>query len=304
MLFAVLLGLAVANLVPLPASVEPGIRFSVRQVLRVGIVLLGARLSLGQVAAVGGGSLALVVLFMAGTLALALIVGRVAGLPPRLAMLIGVGTAVCGNSAILATAPVIGAEDREVAYAIGTITVFGTLAVFLYPLIGHALGLGGDVFGVWSGIAVNDTSQAVATGSAYSPGARDTATIVKLVRNALMAPLLVVIATAWARRGESTSTLRRQVAAAVPLFVLGFVALSILDTVGLIDPALANLSDSAARSLILVALAGVGLGTRIRSLRAVGIRPFVVGLITATTLAVLSLVTLLEFGDVAGIEGS
>jgi uncharacterized integral membrane protein (TIGR00698 family) len=265
----------------------------------VGIVLLGARLSLGQVADVGGGSLALVVVFMIGTLALALVVGRVAGLPPRLAMLIGVGTAVCGNSAILATAPVIGAEDREVAYAIGTITIFGTLAVFLYPLVGHALGLDGHAFGVWSGIAVNDTSQAVATGSAFSAEARDTATIVKLVRNALMAPLLVVIATAWARHRESGSTLRRQVAAAIPLFVLGFVALSILDTIGLIDPSVAALSDTIARSLILVALAGVGLGTRLQSLRAVGIRPFAVGLITATALSVLSLATILS---VDGIE--
>src|SRR5262249_52552891 len=119
---------------------------------------------------------------------------------PRLALVIGVGTAICGNSAIIATAPVVEADERDVGFAVATITLFGTLAVFLYPLIGHAVGLSDVSFGVWSGVAVNDTSQAIASSAAYSVVARDIATVVKLVRNTLMAPMILVIAWWWSRR--------------------------------------------------------------------------------------------------------
>ena len=121
------------------------------EALRVGIVLLGARLSLGEVAAVGGGAVGLVILCMVVALVFALAMGRAFGLPANLSLLIAVGTAVCGNSAIVATAPVIQAKEREVSFAVATITLFGTLAVFFYPLIGHALGLGDGTFGVWAG---------------------------------------------------------------------------------------------------------------------------------------------------------
>src|SRR5204862_5093489 len=133
----------------------------------------GARLSLGDVAQIGASALALVVFTMTAAFAFALLAGRVARLPPRLALLIGVGTSVCGNSAIVATAPVLDAEEREVSFAVATITLFGTLAVFLYPLVGHALGLTSQVFGTWTGVAVNDTSQVVAASAAFSPEARD-----------------------------------------------------------------------------------------------------------------------------------
>jgi uncharacterized integral membrane protein (TIGR00698 family) len=296
-LVAVLIGIVVANSGLLPATSGPGLRFAVQRVLRLGIILLGARLSLFDVAQIGAGALLLVVLTMTVAFSVALLGGRVAAMPKRLALLIGVGTAVCGNSAIVATAPVIDAEEREVTFAVATITLFGTLAVFLYPLIGHALGLSAHIFGTWVGVAVNDTSQVVAASAAYSPEARDIATVVKLVRNTLMAPLIVLIAWWWGRqRPVEGTTVRAGVLRAFPLFVLGFLFMALLRTSGVIDRASAAPIDEVARACILVALAGVGLSTRIAQLRTIGARSFFVGFGTAVVMAGLSLAALAGLG--------
>lgn len=296
-LIAVLLGIVIANSGVLPGATAAGLRFSVQRVLRLGIILLGARLSLGDVAQIGAGALGLVVLTMTVAFTFTFLVGRYLSLPPRLALLIGVGTAVCGNSAIVATAPVIDAEDREVGFAVATITLFGTLAVFAYPLIGHALGLSDPVFGVWSGVAVNDTSQVVAASAAYSSHARDIATVVKLVRNTLMAPLIVLIAWWWARQGTvQAGEVRSGALRAFPLFVLGFLFVALLRTVGLIDRSLLSPIDQVAGACILVALAAVGLSTRVAQLRTIGPRPFYVGFGTAVFVAVLSLTAILALG--------
>ena len=297
-LVAVLLGLLAANLLALPRRTGPGIRFAVQRVLRFGIILIGVRLSLVDVAAIGVRALGLVVVCMAVAFAFATLVGRALRLPPRLALLIGVGTAVCGNSAIIATAPVLKAEEREVSFAVATITLFGTLAVFVYPLIGRLLGLSDPVFGVWSGVAVNDTSQVVAASAAYSSAARDVATVVKLVRNTLMAPLILLIAWLWSRSQAAVGgqAARRGALKAFPLFVLGFLGMALLRTVGVIDKATAASIDDVAKLCILLALAGVGLSTRVSQMRTVGATPFYLGLGTAALLAGLSLFLILALG--------
>ncbi len=209
-----------------------------------------------------------------------LLVARIVHIEGRLALLIAVGSAVCGNTAIVATAPVIGARPRDVAYAVATITLFGTLAVFLYPAIGRALAVPQPAFGLWAGVAVHDTSQVLATSLVYGPSAVDVATVVKLIRNALMAPLLFLIATGWAaREAGATGSARRGMRRAVPVFVLGFLALAALRTAGLLDAQQAAVLDGVARSLIplaigfavalivglgsLVAILTLGLGTAI-----------------------------------------
>jgi uncharacterized integral membrane protein (TIGR00698 family) len=289
------LGLVVANVVRLPGAVKPGIKLSMGPLLRLGIVLLGARLSFGDVLATGVGALLVIVACMAFALATVMFLARLAGLPPRLAALLAVGTAVCGNSAIAATAPVIEAEERDVSFAVATITLFGTLAVLLYPLIGHALALGDAAFGHWAGVAVNDTSQVTATGFAYSVAAGEVATIVKLTRNTLMGPLIVVIGILYLRSGlaRSADQVRRksrlQWLKLVPLFVVGFVALAALNSLGLIPAALLPAINEASKALILVALVGVGLNTDVSRLRAVGPRPLYVGFLAAAALSLLAL---------------
>lgn len=296
-LIAVLLGIAVGNVWTLPPAFAPGVRFALQRVLRAGIVLLGARLSLDAILAIGIGSLGLILVCMSFAFAVAILLGRSMGVEPRLALLIGVGTAVCGNSAIVAVAPVVRAQDREVSFAVGTITLFGTVAVFVFPLIGASLGLSDLAFGIWSGIAVNDTSQVVAASTAYSGPARDVATVVKLVRNTLMAPLIVGIAWWWQRHAEiGEGAARRGVLGAMPLFVLGFLVMAGLRTAGVIGADEAAAIDHIAKGLILIALAGVGLNTKIAQMRAIGAAPFTVGLVTATLLAALSLAAIIARG--------
>jgi uncharacterized integral membrane protein (TIGR00698 family) len=285
-ILALVCGLLVANVLGVPAAARPGIRFAVQRILRLGIILLGARLSLGEVLTLGGQALGVVLALMTIALLFAYGVGRLLGLSRQLALLIGVGTAVCGNSAIIATAPIIEAEERDVSFAVATITLFGTLAVLLYPLVGLALALSQPVFGVWAGSAINDTSQVVAASAAYGAVALTTATVVKLTRNALMAPLLLAIAWWWRRQA---GVARRGAAGAVPLFVLGFLLLVLLRTLGLVPATLLPALDEGARFGILLALTGVGLSTSLRSLRQVGLTPLLVGLATALLIAVLSL---------------
>ena len=299
---AILIGLVVGRVPAVDsADLGPGLKFAAERLLRLGIVLLGAKLSVQQIAGIGLPAAAIIAVTMAAALTIVLVLSRLARVDSRLAVLLAVGAAVCGNSAIVATAPVISARARDVAYAVATITLFGTIAVFVYPLIGHTARLGDAVFGLWAGIAINDTSQVVAASSAYSPGAFEVATVVKLIRNALMAPLLVLIAWAWSRqtgsRGDTRAGLRR----AVPLFVFGFLALSALRSVGVIDAGLATGLETAARSLILVALAAVGLNVRVEELRAVGPQPLLIGLGAALAIGVCSILAIVTFGLAKGL---
>ena len=300
---AILLGIIVASIAgPRMRPLAPGLAFASQRVLRVGIVLLGARLSLGEIARIGLPATGVIVVTMAASFAIVLLAARFVRVEGRLAVLIAVGSAVCGNTAIVATAPVIGARAREVAYAVATITLFGTLAVFLYPTIGRAFAVPQPSFGLWAGVAVHDTSQVIATSAAYGPDALDVATVVKLIRNALMAPLLLLIATAWAARGgETVGTARRGIRRAVPLFVFGFLALAALRTIGVIDAAQAATLDTVARMLIVVALAAVGMSIHVGELRQTSWRPLAVGFTVALAVGLGSLVAIMTLGLGAGI---
>jgi uncharacterized integral membrane protein (TIGR00698 family) len=269
----------------------PGVGFAATRILRLGVVLLGARLTFGDVAAVGLPALGVVVVVMAVAFAAVAVASRLARIPPGLAILLGVGTAVCGNSAIVATAPVINAKVREVGVAVATITLFGTAALLLFPLLGHAVEMPARVFGFWAGLAINDTSQVVAAAAAYSEEAVDVAVVVKLVRNALMAPLILLVAGVASRRAmrPAGATVTRSAREAFPLFLFGFLALAVLRSVGVIGEDLGATLGSAAVFLITVAIAGVGLGTRLGDLRQVGPRPFLVGLGAAAVLALVAL---------------
>lgn len=303
--FAVLLGLLVSNLFRLPAATAPGIRYSFQTLLRLAIVLLGAGFSFAQVAAIGGKALGMIAVLMTLALWTAHALGRRLGVRRELATLIGVGIAVCGNSAISATAPVIGAEDEDVSFAVATNTLLGTVAVFLYPVLARVFGMSDAAFGTWVGSAVNDTSQVVAAGFAVSEAAGRVATAVKLTRNALMGIVIVGIGLAYARRRGSSGTpgsWAKRLGESVPVFVLGFLAMAVINSLGGIVWASRVLGRDlgpdllyASRFLILVALAGVGLGTNVGAMRRTGTRPFLVGLVTVVlcSLASLGLIRLL-----------
>ena len=317
--FAVAFGLLLGNTAKLPPLFTPGFRFSFQAVLRTAIVLLGATFSAQQVAAIGGKAVTMIVALMTIALLAAHALGRLAKVPGRLATLIGVGTAVCGNSAIAAVAPVIHARDEDVSFAIATNTLFGTLCVFFYPLIAHALGMSDAGFGTWAGAAVNDTSQVVAAGFAYSDAAGRLATAVKLTRNALMGPVIVLMGILYARAADRSAAAGDGARAAsrpagfwvrarqsVPLFVLGFLSMAVLNSLGVFhvlsiraNRDLVQDAQWIARVLILTALAGVGFSTRLDAMRKAGLRPLYVGLIVAAVTSVACLLWIRILGPAA-----
>lgn len=228
--------------------------------------------------------------------------GRAFGLSEKLSALIGVGTSICGNTAIAATAPVIKAEERDLSFAVATITLFGTAAVIVYPLIGHAAGMSDNLFGHWAGAAVNDTSQVTATAFSYSVEAGEIATIVKLTRNTLMVPVIFAVGMWFAGRdsrsadaGERRSWLKSG-RKAVPTFLLGFLALALVNSIGLIPDELATTLTRLSQVFIVMALVGVGLSTKISALRQTGPAPFLMGLAVAVMLSIVSLALFVAIG--------
>ncbi len=319
-LIAILLGLYIRALIGRSSKLAPGIAFSMKKVLRFGIVLLGLRLSIQDVGATGWRGLGLILICLTVALGASLLAKRIFHISPRLAALIGVGTAICGNSAIIATAPVIEAEEEEVSFAVATITLFGLIAVLTYPIIGRMLRLPDHYFGFWSGTAVNDTSQVVAVSAMYSDIAQNVATIIKLTRNALMAPIIFMIGMIYQRwKGQSKaadpSSLRISVKKSIPGFVIGFILMAIVRTAGImlgilpqnvaepgdLQAAASGLIflDSVSRFAILMALSAVGLNTNLDSLKRIGFKPLLVGLIVAVLLSVVSLLLIL-FTPLAG----
>lgn len=307
---AILAGMAVRHGWPAAwPAIAPGAAFAVRRLLRAGIVLLGLGLPFGAVVAAGAGSLGVILVVVAVAVGFTRWLGRRAGCRDQLATLIAVGTGICGATAIVTAAPVIGASDEDVCYAVAVISLFGTLAIFAYPLVGLAMGLADQQFGAWAGLAVHDTAQVVAAGFAYGEAAGRMATVVKLTRTALLAPLILLLAAAErARRGGQTGPAPGVRSGLVfPWFILGFAALALLRSAG--DAALAGtawaggwelarqLVGQAARLLIGVAMAGVGLSTGLEGFRAAGPRPLACGLAASVVvgLVALGLVWLMRF---------
>jgi uncharacterized integral membrane protein (TIGR00698 family) len=321
---AVLLGLLVGNVLRLPAQLKSGLTFTVKKLLRLGIILLGIRLSLFDVARLGASGLPIVLLCIVSALLITAQVGRWLGLSPRLATLIAVGTSICGVSAIVATAGAIDADDEEVAYAVATITLFGLLATFLYPYLAHAL-FGGDAVraGLFMGTAIHDTSQVTGAAMIYAetyslPQGLDAATVTKLVRNVFMAAVIPCMALSCRRRGneQTAETPRFALAQWLPLFVIGFLALAAVRTLG--DASLTaggralGLLDAAgwralysgaghwASDLLTVALAAVGLSTRLEVFKDLGFKPLLVGLGAALTVGVISVIGIALVGATLG----
>ncbi len=293
-----LLGLAIGAPAAFRERLLPGASLAARYALRIGITLLGARLTIGQLLGTGLGSAVAIVVTVSTALLLGTWLARRFGLVPPLSALITVGMAICGNSAILALSPIIGARHRETAYAVSTITIFGLVGVLVLPVLGRLLEMSDPAFGTWAGLAVNDTAQVVATGYAYSAPAGDVATVVKLTRNLAILPVLLGATWLVARSTPTAATggsMLGMVARAVPWFVIGFVVFAALRSLGLLDLALptggtlADLCSTLAGLLILVALAGVGMATDLRAMLGVGARPFLLGASMWVVIALLGL---------------
>jgi uncharacterized integral membrane protein (TIGR00698 family) len=276
-ILAIFAGAIAGNLLPLGKAVLEGAKHVARRTIPLTIVLTGATLSFANAKAAGLRACGIIVVTMTASMAAAWIFGKMLGVWPRTSVLIGAGTAICGNSAIVAVAPLIDAEDRDVMLSMGAINVLGLALMFVSPLLGTAIGFNDAGYGVWAGSTLHAVPQAVAAGFAFSAKAGGLATLVKLVRVALLAPLLVVLAFAYARSRKDRITVHY--GRLVPPFLWGFFALFLLNSFGLL-PALqfqngykvgsADVLAELGNILLTLSMAAMGLEVNLRMFVKVG----------------------------------
>ena len=289
-LWAIVFGLVISNTVGVAQVFKPGIA-TYDFWLKAGIVLLGARFLLGDVLKLGGVSLALVAIELVVAIVIMTVIGRRFGLKPKLISLLAIGSSICGVSAIIASKGAIEADDEDATFAIAAILALGAFGLFAYPAIGHALHLSDKAFGLWAGLAVDNTAEAAAAGAIYSDAAGKIAVLTKSTRNAMIGFVVLAYALYWASKGQAQVVTNKAAFLwqKFPKFVLGFLLISLLATVGAFDgkqiTSLANLS----RWAFLLTFAGVGLKTDFREIKKQGLRPFVVGALAELTITVVTL---------------
>lgn len=268
------------------SKLDEGVKYTSRKILQYSIILLGFEMNLFHVIEVGGQSLIILVFTLSASFIVAYLVGKALRLETNMTTLIGIGTSVCGGSAIAATAPVISAKDEEVAQAISTIFLFNIVAVFIFPALGHLLGMSDMGFGMWSGTAINDTSSVVAAGTAWSNAAGDNtalafATIVKLTRTLMIVPITFVLAIYTARKAKQTQIETGEsnfsFIKVFPWFIIGFLLTSLVNTFWGV-PDISDALVSLGKFMIVMAMVAIGLNTNLKKLIINGFKPIFLGL--------------------------
>lgn len=288
--FAILLGLAIRNSMGMLPVFQPGLAFASKKVLQWSIIALGFGLSITQVVQTGLESLWVTLITMAAAFIVAGILGRMLRVPDRLLTLIGVGTAVCGGSAIAAVAPIIKPSEHETAFAISTIFLFNVVAVLVFPFFGHLMNMSDIGFGLWAGTAINDTSSVVAAAYSYSTEAGDYATVVKLTRATFIIPICLFYVFLEVKRQKqegSGFSIRRL----IPWFIVWFVVASAVRSTGVLPDEVLVVLQFLAKFLMVLALAAIGLSSNMRAMVRTGWQPVALGLgvwmaVTLTSLGV------------------
>jgi len=289
-LWAIVIGLVIANTTGVPRIFAAGIA-TYEFWLKAGIVLLGSRFLLGDILHLGGISLLLVALALSLSLTFMHLLGRAFSLKPKLTSLLAVGSSICGVSAIIAAKPSIDADDEDASYAIAAILALGAISLFTFPLIGHTLHLSDKAYGLWAGLAVDNTAEATAAGALYSDAAGKVAVLAKTTRNALIGFIMLGYALYWSSQGQAQTVSNKAAFLwkKFPKFVLGFLLISLLATLGFFTkPQLTSLANLS-RWAFLLTFAGVGLRTNFREMRKQGLKPFAVGAIGEVVIAVFTL---------------
>ena len=286
LLLVILLGTAWKSLAPVPAAALPGIALAQRPLLRWAVAGLGFRLSVSELWAIGAPALAVVVISTTASLLFGWWVARRLGVGEKLGLLLGVGGAVCGASAVVAAESVVQGEKEDVAVAIGVITLLGTIGIVTYPLLGNALHLSPMVYGVWDGASLHEMAQVVAAGFGVSDEAARVATVVKLARIALLAPIVLYLG--WSLRHQHRAAGRAHVAP-VPWFLVVFVLFAGVNSLAWLPPHVTDLVRRGDLWLLCVGMAGVGLQAGFSDLRRAGLRPIAAGALQWGALSALSL---------------
>ncbi|MCY1714771.1 YeiH family protein [Caproiciproducens galactitolivorans] len=272
-----------------PQLLDDGISYTSKKLLQYSIILLGFDMNLFNVFKVGKQTLVLMAFTLTAAFLTAYIAGKLLKLDGNVKTLIGVGSAICGGSAIAATAPVIHADDEEVAHSISTIFLFNVIAAFLFPVLGHLLGMSDQGFGLWAGTAINDTSSVVAAGYTYSNAAGDLAVIVKLTRTLMIVPVTLVLAIYTSKKEAGNKKGSYSIVKIFPWFVLGFVIASVINTFVAMPSGMSGFLSQAGKFVIVMAMAAIGLNTNLVKLVKSGGKPILLGFICWVVLAVTSL---------------
>lgn len=272
-----------------PVQFNEGIQYTSKKLLQYSIILLGFDMNLFNVFKVGGQTLVLMAFTLSAAFITAYAAGKLLKLDGNTKTLIGVGSAICGGSAIAATAPVIHASDEEIAHSISTIFLFNVIAAFLFPFLGHMLHMSDQSFGLWAGTAINDTSSVVAAGYSFSNTSGNLAVIVKLTRTLMIVPVSLILAFYTSKKSAKDQSGNYSIIKIFPWFVLGFVAASVLNTFLPIPNSMGKFLSQAGKFVIVMAMASIGLNTNLVKLVKSGIKPILLGFICWTVLALTSL---------------
>ena len=286
---AVAIGMTIASVFGVPAMAQPGLKFAARFLLRISIVLLGLRITLLEIAQVGVPAILVCAASLVATFVFTRWLGRWLGVDAGLTELLASGTAVCGASAIVATNTVTRASEGDLAYALGSITLFGTLSIVLYPIIMREIDLPPILYGFWAGASVHEVAQVVAVGFQGGAEAGHAATIVKLARVLMLAPLILAISFNRSRRLQPSDVK----APLLPWFIVGFVALVVLGSLTEIPGNVRQAAGSITGILFTIALAALGLSTHLHAVTARGLKPLLAGAGAWIFIASFSLICIL-----------
>ncbi|MEE1036419.1 MAG: putative sulfate exporter family transporter [Oscillospiraceae bacterium] len=286
----------------------PGLKFTSKKLLKFAIILLGLSLNIATILQVGKMSLTVMVFTLLTCFGGGYFIGKALGLNWKLSNLISAGTGICGGSAIAAIAPTIDADDNDVAYAMSATFLFDMAMIVLFPIMGRAMGMSDEAFGIWAGTAVNDTSSVVATGYAFSEGAGDFATMVKLTRTLAIIPTVVTFAFIQLSIKRKEAKANQQEGAGLkadfsigkifPWFILGFLAMSLVASFFPIPAAVVSGTKRVSKFLMVCALAAIGLNTSFASMKKAGIRPMIHGFIISALVVIVALLVEIAMGIV------
>lgn len=284
-----------------PKWIQPALKFTSKKILKCAIVLLGASLSVKTIVSVGQKTFFVMIFTFAMCFGGGYLVRKIFKINWKLGNLISAGTGICGGSAVAAIAPVIDADDKDVAFAMSSTFIFDMIMVALYPIMGAALGMSDIAYGIWAGTSVNDTASVVASGYAFSEIAGDFATMVKLTRTIAIIPTVLVFAFVgtYIKQREMRGTgdgKKVNIMKIIPWFIGGFLALAILNSVGVIPAAASSVLKSLSKFLMVTALAAIGLGTSITDFKKAGLRPMLYGITIDTLVTLTALVVIWGMG--------
>lgn len=298
---ALFIGMFINSIKSPSAHINKGLKFTSKKLLKLAIILLGSSLSIGAILTIGKMSLTVMFFTLLTCFGGGYFIGKALGLNWKLSNLISAGTGICGGSAIAAIAPVIEADDKDIAYAMSATFLFDMAMILLFPFLGHWLGLSDVAYGLWTGTAVNDTSSVVAAGYAFSEAAGDFATMVKLTRTLSIIPTVLIfvyinLKTKQSVNNVSDENCRVNILSLFPWFILGFIGLAILNSFGLIPIVFSNAAKSTSKFLMVSALAAIGLNTSFTEIKNSGPCPMLHGFIISALVVIVALLVEISMG--------